>query len=165
MRPIRYVLGRIQDWCLAEEKPPCTILVVSKGHGLQGKGFIAWDASDLDEGFKTVYAYAPPVARGVEPLRVRRLGRHRPKDWPAPVAARPQDTADVYQKVKSRGIAHVVFRLTLLNAYRRQCAFCGLSLEARSGAAISSRGAGPQLSSVSRPWTNALCSTPPCAIQ
>jgi len=35
----------------------------------------------------------------------------------------------VYQKVRSRGIGQVIFRLALLDAYRQRCAFCGLSLK------------------------------------
>jgi putative restriction endonuclease len=47
-RPIRYVLGVIQDWCLRERKPPLTILVISQDNGQPGQGFIAWDSSNLD---------------------------------------------------------------------------------------------------------------------
>jgi hypothetical protein len=55
-RPIRYVLGVIQDWCLRERKPPLTILVVSQSGGHPGQGFIAWDAGHLDEGYEEVFA-------------------------------------------------------------------------------------------------------------
>ena len=127
VRPIRYVLGRIQDWCLAEQKPPLTILVVNKGQGLQGEGFIAWDTSDLDQGFRTVYAY--PWHELSNPFEFAANDATDPKRLARTIMARPQDAADVYQKVKTRGIAQVVFRLVLLDAYRRQCAFCGLSFE------------------------------------
>jgi putative restriction endonuclease len=36
-RPIRYVLGVIQDYCLGEKLPPLTILVVNR-HGSQARG-------------------------------------------------------------------------------------------------------------------------------
>ena len=61
-RPVRYVLGVIQDWCLRERKPPLTILVISQGEGKPGQGFIAWDSSNLNKGYEEVYASAahPP---------------------------------------------------------------------------------------------------------
>ena len=57
-RPVRLVLGIIQDLCLAEHKPPLTILVVSKDGKRPGQGFIAWDSSHLEEGYEEVYQYA-----------------------------------------------------------------------------------------------------------
>lgn len=39
-RPIRYVLGVIQDYCLREKLPPLTILVVNR-RGFPSEGFIA----------------------------------------------------------------------------------------------------------------------------
>lgn len=55
-RPIRYVLGVIQDYCLGEKLPPLTILVVSQ-RGVPSEGFIAWDVDDLAEGYRLVYGY------------------------------------------------------------------------------------------------------------
>jgi putative restriction endonuclease len=127
VRPIRYVLGVIQNWCLAEEKPPLTILVVNKGHGRQGEGFIAWDASDLEQGYRAVYAY--PWHDVPNPFEFAMEDATDPERLARTIVVRPQDAADVYQTVKTRGIAQVVFRLALLDAYRGQCAFCGLSFE------------------------------------
>jgi putative restriction endonuclease len=56
-RAVGHVLGVIQDWCLRERKPPLTILVISKGNGQPGQGFIAWNGSNLNEGFEEVFAY------------------------------------------------------------------------------------------------------------
>ena len=55
-RPIRYVLGVIQDYCLGEKLPPLTILVVNR-RGVPSEGFIAWDVDDLAEGYRLVYGY------------------------------------------------------------------------------------------------------------
>ena len=56
-RPVRYVLGVIQDHCLHEKLPPLTILVVNQQKHLPGAGFIAWDVDNLAEGYRLVYAH------------------------------------------------------------------------------------------------------------
>jgi putative restriction endonuclease len=121
------VLGVIQNWCLTEDKPPLTILVVNKGQGRQGEGFVAWDPSDLEQGYQDVYAY--PWSDLPNPFEFAAEDATDPERLARTIVVRPQDAADVYQKVKTRGIAQVVFRLALLDAYRRECAFCGLSFE------------------------------------
>lgn len=125
-RPIRYVLGVIQDWCLGERKPPLTILVVSQNGGQPGQGFIAWDASHLDEGYEEVFNY--PWLTLPNPFQFAAQDS-TPEELARVVVTRPQDAAEVYQKVRNRGITQVIFRLALLAAYRQRCAFCGLSLK------------------------------------
>ena len=124
-RPIRYVLGVIQDWCLREKKPPLTILVVSQSRHQPGQGFIAWDVNDLEEGYAQVYSFRwedlpNPFQFADEGTTLDELAQR--------LVTQPEDAADVYQQVKNRGFAQVVFRLALLTAYRQRCAFCGLSL-------------------------------------
>lgn len=158
VRPIRYVLGVIQDWCLREEKPPLTILVVNKGQGRQGEGFIAWDASDVEEGYKAVFAY--PWHDRANPFEFAAEDATDPERLARVVVGRPQDAAAVYQRVKTRGIAQVVFRLALLDAYRRQCAFCGLSFtDALQGAHIIPWGLATAEQRVSPANGLLLCST------
>ena len=53
-RPIRYVLGVLQDYCLAEKLPPLTILVVNQS-GEPGPGFIAHSFDDLEAGYSEVW--------------------------------------------------------------------------------------------------------------
>jgi len=125
-RPIRYVLGVIQDWCLRERKPPLTILVVSQHGGQPGQGFIAWDASHLDAGYGEVFSY--PWLTLSNPFQFAAQDS-TPEELARAVVTRPQDAAEVYQKVRSRGITQVIFRLALLEVYRQRCAFCGLSLK------------------------------------
>jgi HNH endonuclease len=121
----RFVLDVIQDWCLRERKPPLTILVIRRGSGQPGPGFIACDATNLDEGCEEVYAY--PWRTFPNPFQ---FAAHdaTPGELARTVVTRPQDAAEVYQKVRNRGISQVIFRLALLDAYRQRCAFCGLSL-------------------------------------
>jgi putative restriction endonuclease len=124
-RPIRYVLAVIQDWCLREKKPPLTILVVSQSRHRPGQGFIAWDVNDLDEGYEQVYSYRWSDLDN--PFAFAAMGA-TPEDLAHRLVVTPGVAADVYRQVKNRGFAQVVFRLALLAAYRRRCAFCGLSL-------------------------------------
>src|SRR5882762_348882 len=57
VRPVRFVLEEIQNYCLNEKLPPLTILVENK-KGVVGQGFIAWDAADgLDAGLQKAYAF------------------------------------------------------------------------------------------------------------
>src|ERR1035437_6946579 len=56
VRPLRYVLGVIQDYCLSESLPPLTILVVNQA-GRQGQGFVAWDPDNVEAGFEEVWKH------------------------------------------------------------------------------------------------------------
>ena len=124
-RPIRFVLGPIQDWCLEEKKPPLTILAVSGSRHRPGEGFIAWDTNDLDEGYEQVYAF--PWSDLANPFAFAAQGA-TPEELAHRLVVTPEAATAVYRQVKNRGFAQVVFRLALLAAYRQRCAFCGLSL-------------------------------------
>ena len=66
----------------------------------------------------------------------------------------------MYQKVRDRGIAQVIFRLALLDAYRQRCAFRGLSLrDALQAAHIIPRGAASAEQRMSLTNGLLLCST------
>src|SRR4051794_10437643 len=45
---VRYALGPIQTYCLENRLAPLTVVVVGKGTGMPGDGFVAWDSDDLD---------------------------------------------------------------------------------------------------------------------
>jgi putative restriction endonuclease len=124
-RPLRYVLGPIQDYCLTQKLPPLTSLVIhATGDGLPGLGFIAWDISSLADGQKQVFnfdwASVPnPFAYALQGETQEKLAER--------LVVTPTATTDVYQLVKVRGIAQMIFRQALLKAYGGACAFCGLS--------------------------------------
>lgn len=130
-RPIRYVLGVIQDHCLGEKLPPLTILAVNQ-RGVPGEGFIAWDVDDLGTGYRRVFAHPwhelpNPFSFAGSGVTLEQLA-HR-------LVSSPGESAAVYGLIQNRGIAQDVFRMALLAAYGRRCAFCGLSLEAALEAA------------------------------
>ena len=130
-RPIRFVLGVIQNHCLREKLPPLTILVVNR-RGVPSEGFIAWDVDDLEEGYRLVYGY--PWHELPNPFGFAEAGTTL-EQLAQRLVTKPEESAAVYGLIKNRGVAQDVFRLALLLAYGRRCAFCGLSLQAALQAA------------------------------
>lgn len=122
-RPIRYVLGFIQSFCMEENLPPLTILVVSK-KGVPGTGFIAHDFNALDEGKELVYTY--PWELRTNPFQFAQDGQSY-KSIIEALVEDPGNSVEVYRKVKARGIQQVIFREALLKAYSRTCAFTGIT--------------------------------------
>lgn len=123
-RPIRYALGEIQDRCLDEKKPPLTILVVNQ-RGIPGEGFIAWDVNNLEEGFQQVYAY--PWREWPNPFAFASDGS-TPEGLAERLVNKPEEAEAIYGRMQNRGMAQIMFRLALLDAYGGRCAFCGLSI-------------------------------------
>lgn len=122
-RAIRYVLGPIQQYCMEERNlPPLTILVTDQ-QGRTGSGFIARERDDLESGFTEVWNFPwlsipNPFDFGAEGSSYDCLLAILTDD--------PDNSEDVYVKVKSRGIKHILFRDAVRRAYGNVCAFSGL---------------------------------------
>ncbi len=121
VRPVKFVLEEIQNYCLKEKLPPLTILVENK-KGRVGKGFIAWDADDIDSGLQKVYAFnwneiPNPFAFAADGAS--------PNEISTALAARTATSNDIYAKVRVRGMGQLIFRDTLLKVYNGRCAFSG----------------------------------------
>ncbi|MED1206105.1 HNH endonuclease [Heyndrickxia acidicola] len=122
-RVCRFFLDYIQNYCMDEEMPPLTSIVVSR-EGKVGKGFIAYDVTNIGEGQKKVYnfnwhSYINPFQYAQSDGRQSEL------------AADLLDTTkskEVYAKVKVRGVAQSLFRKALLDVYHSKCAFCGFRI-------------------------------------
>ncbi len=113
----------IQDYCLDEKLPPLTILVINQS-GKPGEGFIAWDIDNYEEGFNKVIEFnwsliENPFSYASDGARYDQLVTSLVDD--------PEDSEEVYAKVKARGVAQVMFRDALLKAYKERCAFTNLS--------------------------------------
>ncbi len=124
-RPVRFVLGLIQDYCLQNHLPPLTILVVNQS-GIPGNGFIAWDVDKIEEGLKQVYSYNwdnldNPFSFAKDGLKEDEIIEE--------LLENPDSSKDLYAKIKVRGAAQPIFRKALLQAYDYKCAFCGFSFE------------------------------------
>jgi putative restriction endonuclease len=120
-RPVKYVLSKIQDYCLHDKLPPLTILVEDQ-KGNVGKGFIAWDTDDLASGREKVYA--ENWTNRANPFAFASSGA-TPDEVANAIATGTTTPSDAFAKVRVRGTAQVVFRKTMLRVYDGQCAFSG----------------------------------------
>ena len=129
---VRKALGPIQDYCLGNHLPPLTAIVVNKNTRVPGEGFIAWSTDDLALAHKSVFEFN--WSKVLNPY-----GDFDPTDTLDSLSEKlvenPNSSADVYAKVKVRGIAQEIFRGALLKAYDSQCAMCGFSLPSALDAA------------------------------
>jgi putative restriction endonuclease len=123
-RTVRFILGPIQDYCLAGLLPALTILVVNQ-HGELGSGFIALGPDKFDEGLQDVYSH--PWNTLPNPFGFASDGTEY-KALLDRLLARPQDTEDIYRRVKVRGTGQLIFRDALLQAHSRRCCFSDLKI-------------------------------------
>ena len=117
-RAIRFVLREIQNHGLAEKLPPITILVVGQ-EGSPGAGFMAWDIDDLERGLSMVYGYPwsdleNPFGFAVDGDTIESIADE--------IVNHHVTSKDAYSRIKSRGMAQLVFRESLLKIYDNQCA-------------------------------------------
>lgn len=124
-RPLRYVLGLIQDYCLANHLPPLTILV-GNAYGMPGEGFIAWDVDNIQEGLKKVYDFNWDNLNN--PFSFAKNGLTE-EDIIKNLLNFPDNSKEMYSKIKVRGIAQKIFRHALLIAYDHKCAICDFSFD------------------------------------
>ena len=122
-RAIRFVLGVIQDYCLAENIPPLTILIINST-GKPGNGFIAYNLKNFREGLQEVFNFnwvrhGNPFGFSLEGLSYPNIIKSLVYD--------PDSSGEIYNKIKSRGIKQILFRQALLKAYSYRCAFTELS--------------------------------------
>jgi putative restriction endonuclease len=125
-------LGPVQTYCIEANLPPLTGLVVSKTTGLPGNGFVAWDVYDLDDGLEGVFRY--PWASLMNPFAGFAEGQTE-AGFVSQLLNDPAEAADVYSRIKNRGVAQRVFRRALMEAYGHSCCMCGNSFESALEAA------------------------------
>lgn len=121
-----WALGLIQAYCLNVGLPPLTILVISKTHGQPGHGFIALEDEEREAGKSAVWTYPwpseNPFAYAVSGAEITALASRVRRD--------PETADEVYRLVRSRGVAQIIFRKAVIDAYQSRCAFCGISFTA-----------------------------------
>ena len=105
-RPIRFVLGKIQDYCLDAKLPPLTILVVSQSSHHPGTGFIAWDIDHWSDGVRQVHEFhwqdrANPFGFAADGSTPRQLAERLFK--------KPEDAKSIYGRIRDRGYARLSF--------------------------------------------------------
>ncbi len=125
-RPIRFILAIIQDFCMNNALPPLTILVLNKNTGMPGIGFIAYDIENSQDGINKVYAFNWAALQN--PFEYAKVGTTE-HQLIVELIDSPEASADVFAKVKVRGISQRIFRQALLKVYDSSCAICGFSFE------------------------------------
>jgi putative restriction endonuclease len=125
-RAVRFILGVIQDFCMTNELPPLTILVLNKLTGLPGDGFIAYDIENAQDGIDKVCAYNWISIDN--PFQYAQVGTTENQLIDKLVDS-PDNSDEVFAKVKVRGISQRIFRQALLRVYECSCAICGFSFE------------------------------------
>jgi len=125
-RVISFVLGVIQNYCLENELPPLTILVLNKHSGLPGDGFIAYDIENSQDGIEKVQAFDWTTIDN--PFQYAQIGTTE-NELINDLVQNPDSSSEVYRRVRVRGIAQRIFRQALLKVYESSCAVCGLSFE------------------------------------
>ncbi len=133
-RALRYVLEPIQCYCLENQLPPLTILVVNRQTDKPGAGFIAWNQNDLKDGLDKVWTFN--WANEQNPFEFAVDGTYD-TDIIDQILSYPNMTKEIYVRVKARGMMQKLFRDALLVAYEGKCALSGISfLEALDSAHI-----------------------------
>ncbi len=122
-RTVRYVLSIIQTYCLEENLPPLTILIVNAS-GKPGSGFIAHDLENFQSGLEEVWDFAWKELEN--PFEFAASGESA-KSLIKLLVNDPQNSSSVYSRIKSRGIKQVLFRDALVKIYLQKCAFTELS--------------------------------------
>ena len=123
-RAVSHVLGVIQSYCIFENLPPLTIMVVNASAGLPGGGFIAHDLEEFDSGVESVCnfdwkSHENPFAFSGSSLSQVEIIKK--------LKSEPENSEEIYRKVKSRGLKQILFRKAVLEIYGHRCAFTGLS--------------------------------------
>lgn len=125
-RPLRYVLGILQDYCLEENLPPLTILVVDQS-GNRGSGFIAWSQDNQKEGENQVFTY--PWQEIQNPFLFASDGLDDYQNLASKLISNPDTANEIFSKVKVRGVAQQIFRSAILKVYDGKCAFSGIPIK------------------------------------
>lgn len=119
---VRYALGPIQRYCIAEGLPPLTMLVVSKSTGQQGQGYIGGRTdSALEEVLQYPWKDLDNPFSDLRDEEINAIVRELIKD--------PGRASGRYVLTLSRGNQQRVFRRAVLSAYGNQCCICGITYE------------------------------------
>lgn len=123
-RAIRFVLELIQTYCIGNGLPCLTVLVVNKQTNEPGAGFIRWSHDNLMERRSEVRNY--DWSKTPNPFTYASDGTTE-DDLIEQIMTEPDNSQDVFTKVKVRGAQQMIFRRALLRAYNGCCAITGVS--------------------------------------
>ncbi|PIE50522.1 MAG: hypothetical protein CSA38_02685 [Flavobacteriales bacterium] len=125
-RAVRFVLDLIQDYCMENQLPPLTILVLNKNSNLPGSGFVAYDIENSRDGIEKVYKY---IWKSIpNPFTYAEDGTTK-EQIVKKIINEPDNSKTIYTKIKVRGVVQTIFRKALLEIYENKCAVCKLSFK------------------------------------
>ena len=122
---MRYALAPIMFYCEEYRYPPLTALVINKSTKLPGQGFTAWDIDDLEHAYELIYSFNWENIEN--PFECFENEIDTVESFTNEIIENPNNAINLYTRVKSRGIAQIIFREILLKAYDETCAICGLT--------------------------------------
>tara|TARA_R110002049_G_scaffold57021_1_gene156781 strand:- start:493 stop:1071 length:579 start_codon:yes stop_codon:yes gene_type:complete len=93
---------------------------------MPGKGFTAWDRDNIDEGKNQVYNKSWLSLDN--PFQFALNGESEIEIINS-LLKNPEESSEIFRKIKTRGTAQIIFRKTLLKAYNSKCAICGISYQ------------------------------------
>ena len=118
-RACRYVLLEIQDYCLENDFPPLTMVVVNSATGTPGQGCVASDPRLIAQQQAEVQRF--PWSVQDNPFGYAALGVTG-DELANQLLQAPSTASEIYSMVKVRGKIQRLFRTALLKAYGYQCA-------------------------------------------
>jgi putative restriction endonuclease len=124
-RVMRFILDPIHEYC-RDKLPPLTILVVNKTTNEPGAGFTAWSHDDLMAGRTEVRNH--DWTKEPNPFAFASDGTNS-DDLVNRILSAPNESKEVFAKVKVRGIQQMIFRHALLETYNGRCALTGVCFE------------------------------------
>ena len=123
-RACRYVLLEIQNYCLENDWPPLTMVVVISKTGLPGVGCVVHDPRTIALQREEVRKF--PWLTQDNPFGYAATGMTG-EQLAAELVGNPSNAGDIYRLVKARGKVQRLFRMALLRAYGYQCALTELT--------------------------------------
>lgn len=123
-RPVRYPLELIQEYCMFNNLPPLTILVINNS-GKPGQGFIAANENEYTEKQNEVFAFNWDKIEN--PFDLSKEGYNQEK-LINDIVNNNEIPEKVLQLVAIRGTDQQFFRKALIKAYSGKCCICGLSV-------------------------------------
>ncbi len=118
-RACRYVLLEIQDYCLENDLPPLTMVVVNSTTKTPGQGCVAHDPRLIAQQRAEVQRFQWSTQEN--PFGYATLGVTGDQ-LADELLRKPSSAGEIYSMVKVRGKIQRLFRTTLLKAYGYQCA-------------------------------------------
>jgi len=124
-RSVRFALDSIQEYCLSNNLPPITILVVN-GSGKPGKGFKGASENNFDKRRNDVFSYN--WNKIIDSFDFSTEG-YTQVAVINNIIEKKEIPKKVLRFVLDRGWLQIIFKKALMEVYSGKCCICGLSIK------------------------------------